>query len=96
MDIVVYSSELTWEPPPLNGKSAMQKIEYKVTITMWWLSMTKDKVVLVVDIKIKEEIKVAGKMAQQFRAYILLFQRTKIVFLHGVAHSSLSFRFRRN
>lgn len=50
----------------------MQKIEYKVTITIWWLSITKDKVVLVVDIKIKEEIKVAGKMAQQFRAYTAL------------------------
>lgn len=34
--------------------------------------MTKGKVVLVVDIKIKEEIKVAGKMAYQFRAFTAL------------------------
>lgn len=50
----------------------MQKIEYKVTVTRWWLSMTKGKAVLVVNIKIKEEIKVAGKMTQQFRAYTAL------------------------
>lgn len=63
MNIVVYSSELTWEPVPLNGKKCNAEIEYKVTITRWWHSMTKGKVVLVVDNKIKEEIKVAGKMA---------------------------------